>query len=175
MNYIKIENYSRSHYRSILAFGLTAAAVLTSLLFFKTSTSLNYSFGTSSQNVGNASESFQNIPKVKVGPKTNALILDLENIGLDPISVSNITRDFFSAEGKMITLDGDNIQVFEYADSLAATGELFLFQKSAQTRRGSWKKNVHLYANVNLIIFYMGERKNIIDSLNSIFGKPIML
>lgn len=112
---------------------------------------------------------------VSIGSETNKLISKFEEAEFSPTVASPITREFFSVKGRIITLGKGNIQVFEYEDTTTLLNEVSTFRESANTRIGSWKKDVHLYKNENLIVFYMGQSKGILESLKNIFGKEVVL
>jgi len=114
-------------------------------------------------------------PPLEVGPKTSELMANLQNEGLAPKATVNIQRDFFSAMGIIVTLNGDNIKVFEYKDPATAAADVLAFQKSAETKMYAWRKTVHLYLKDNIIVFYMGSRRNILDALKNRVGEPVLL
>ncbi len=107
-------------------------------------------------------------PDTKVGPVTERFILELKKSGLDAIPLQRITRTPFSVRGNVITIQGDNIQVFEYPSHDSALKEASVFAEKYvdRTKLSRWKNSVHLYAKDTLAIFYMGNDKNILDILD---------
>lgn len=105
---------------------------------------------------------------------TNKLLTDLRNLGGHPVIVSSVTRDFFTGKGTLVTLNKDNFSVFEYTDEATALAEIETFRKSAHTTR-QWKRKVHLYTTGNLIVFYMGIQKPVIQALHEAVGDELVL
>jgi len=113
--------------------------------------------------------------ELKVLPKTRDLVDDLQKEGYSANAVSEIERNFFSVPGVIVTLDGDNIKVFEYRDKLSAEVDTLLFSESAKTKYYAWRKDVNLYLKDNLIIFYTGSRKGVLEVLKNTVGEPMKL
>lgn len=169
--YLNIENCSKSNLKIIVVSGLFITWALTSFVFASNTIPLNNSFATNND----LPDYVQKGEVVEVGSGTMVLMSKLKNLGFDPNVVSPINREFFSVEGRIITLDKSNIKVFEYEEGVTLTEDVMLFRDSANTSYGSWKKDVNIYTNENLIIFYMGESKSILESLESIFGSSMVL
>ncbi len=91
-----------------------------------------------------------NNSKIVVGQGTKDILGKIKITGFNPIVVSNVKRDFFSAQGQIVTLGGDNIQVFEYSDNGTALADVSLFQNSSETRIGAWKK-ILIYTQVGIL------------------------
>lgn len=170
---INLKKFKKDRIKLLLISVLTITWIGTSVLFVSATLSsfekpyIAYaSEGAASQASGEG---------ISVGRDTQKLIARIEETGLYPMPIRDVTRDFFSVTGKIIALDKDNVSVFKYKDSATALPEVSTFQKSAGTRAGSWKKGVHLYAQDNLIVFYMGDRQSIMHSLNSIFKQSVVL
>ncbi|MDQ2933126.1 MAG: hypothetical protein M3Q80_01975 [bacterium] len=108
---------------------------------------------------------------VEIGTATTGFIHEL---GVTDLQLAkNITRKKFSAPGTLLTLENDNIQVFEYTDGEIASADLeklveyYYSDKAADL---DWKDSVHIYRKDNLVIFYMGANKEILTVLNSFAG-----
>lgn len=177
MIYAKIGIHNNAKLRFILGFSLGVAWVLVTFLsMYKVISFQNFSVVHSSNNLSSSNVVYAaNVPKMIVGPNTEDIIKKITATGLNPIVVGPIMRGTFSVEGKIVTLGGDNINIYEYANSNIASDEVVSFQLSSETSAGSWKKEVYLYSKDNIIVFYMGEKKNIINSLNTIFGQSVPL
>jgi hypothetical protein len=114
--------------------------------------------------------------KVSVSPDGNYtnLIGELKQAGLDPVlRDDSVRRADFSVKGKMISVDNDNMQIFEYASALDAKNEATVFEKINNIGKGaySWnisKKSQYLFVKDNLVIFYFGNNANIVQALNSV-------
>ncbi len=173
MEYIRIENYNKETTKVSLFIALTLLWALTSIFFIMKKDPFR---NVSSVYASDREESYDFEESVlNVGPNTEKLIEEIVKTGLDPVVARNIKREFFSVEGKIIALSKDNIHVFEYKDGTTLLNEVHSFRESANTPSGSWKKDVHLFKDENLIVFYKGEKKSILNSLQSIFGEEVVL
>ncbi len=116
------------------------------------------------------------ISEKEIGTATQSLISNFKNSGLESAFAGRITKPPLSIEGNIITLDKDNIQVFEYPDTFIASNEagMFLEYYKKISSRSSLKSLIHLYQKDAMVIFYMGENKNILDSLGRIAGVAII-
>jgi hypothetical protein len=171
--YLSIENCTKSNLKIIVVSGLFIMWALTSFVFASKTELNNNNYKIDSEN---SSVSYvQRGEVVKTGVETSKMIKKISNYGFSPEVVANINREFFSAEGQIITLGNSNIKVFEYRDNAKLLEEVNSFRESASTPFGSWKKNVHLYRDDNLIVFYMGNEKGIIESLDGIFIESVVL
>ena len=170
MEYVKL-GYGREGVSFLLALGALCAAISSFAVVRGFSFTGFFSYRSLKMN----SETAYSLDDKKnsIGPETYKLIRKIEQMGLNPLVVGKSQRTFFSVEGRVVALSGDNIKVYEYPNNMGASAEVSNFQESAKTRMGSWKKTVHLYAKGNIIVFYMGERKKIIDPLMQIFGKAV--
>ncbi len=85
----------------------------------------------------------------------------------------DISQPFFSVEGLVITVNGGDVQVFEYADADAADAEAALVSpdgSSIGTTMAGWVAPPHFYKAGRLIVLYVGESEAIIDILESVLG-----
>ncbi len=109
--------------------------------------------------------------EIYVGPAARELISKLQSNGFTPAAIKNTSSNFFTVQGKVTTLANDNIIVYEYSDTLTAQQEAAAFAKKQEATRNSWRKKVHVFAGDKIIVTYVGERPEILQSLESIFGK----
>ena len=105
---------------------------------------------------------------LELGVATEQFINELKSAGLKPVIIQKINRAPFSVKGVLIGLHKDNIQIFEYPDSLTALSE---GSKFAQKYTGSeatsrWKNVKHVYVEGNMVIFYMGRNTGILAALD---------
>lgn len=114
-----------------------------------------------------------NHSKIAVGPATQKLIVNITALGLEPVALKSINRNFFTVPGTLVTLKGDNITIFEYPDNATAVVELSALQQSEIVKYRSWKRLVHIYISENVIVFYAGARPDIISSLENILGQAV--
>ena len=102
------------------------------------------------------------------GPEVLALAASLKDNGLAPVILGKVTRSpDLSVGGYTIALRGDNIQAFEYPDHATALAEASNMAQSFINNYHSllWKKQAHIYVSDKVVIFYMGNQPDIINSL----------
>ena len=170
MKYAKIENYNKDNFKLNIAFVLIAIFTMISFFYF-----FKFVFDMSPFQIFSVYASGINNSKIVVGQATKNIIGKIKITGFNPVVVANVKRNFFSSPGQIMTLGGDNIEVFEYSDNGTALADISLFKKSSETRIGSWKKNINLYESENLIVFYMGQNNKIINLLNDVLGQRFVL
>lgn len=100
-----------------------------------------------------------------LGPATLHLMEQLRTEGLDPMAIKEIIHTPLTVTGALVTLGGDNIQVFEYPDHTTAVTEASALTEryASRDRSKAWKKNMHVYVEDTLVIFYMGNRESIVN------------
>ncbi len=84
-----------------------------------------------------------------------------------------ITQPFLSVEGKIIKVDGQDIQVFEYASIQVASNDAALVSpdgSSAGTTMISWISAPHFYKSGKLIVIYIGTETSVIGILENVLG-----
>ena len=108
------------------------------------------------------------------GSATQSLIRELTSNGFTAAAVDKVTRRQFTVGGTIVTLNGDNIQVFEYPSHEMAVIEASNLQEeyriSSQT--SGWKNRMHLYVYDTLIIYYVGNSSTVINALDQNTGLP---
>lgn len=80
----------------------------------------------------------------------------------------DISQPFFSIKGQKITVNGDDVQVFEYPDAVAADAEAALVSpdgSSIGTTMVNWVASPHFYKKDKLIVLYVGDTTAIINVL----------
>lgn len=102
-------------------------------------------------------------------PKILGLLDKIQASGTDPsvIQGSKINRPPFSVAGVLLTLQGDNVQVFEYGSAAAASSEARDFLESSTGAASS-----RLYVDGPLAVLYTGNRQDVISTLDSALGMP---
>ena len=102
-------------------------------------------------------------------PAISQLISEFNKSNLNPVLTQTVIRKHLSGVGHTIILDKNSVQIFQYTDTDTAINEAtFLMQRYADSTRSTrWKKDIHIYANSDTIIFYLGENIRILNSLNS--------
>ena len=109
-------------------------------------------------------------------PAISQLISEFNKSNLNPVLAQTVIRKHLSGVGHTITLNNDSVQIFQYTDNDTAINEATLMmQKYADSTRSTrWKKDIHMYANSNTVIFYLGKNINILNSLDSNTGYTVI-
>ena len=90
--------------------------------------------------------------------------------------VGGISQPFLSVDGQVITIEGMEVQVFEYPDAEAANVDAALISPDASsvgTSMVTWLASPHFYAKDRLIALYVGDDEAVIESLNGVMGQPV--
>ncbi len=109
------------------------------------------------------------------GPVTDyiSLIDNLRAAGATVEPAGEISQPFFSVEGNAITVNGENVQVFEYADTAAAEAEATLVSpdgSSVGTTMVGWIATPHFYKAGRLIVLYVGDNAPVVNVLEAVLG-----
>ncbi len=109
------------------------------------------------------------------GPVTEyvSLIDNLRAAGATVEPAGDISQPFFSVKGNAITVNGENVQVFEYADAATADTEAALVSpdgSSIGTTMVSWVAPPHFYKTSKLIVLYVGDNTAVINVLEDVLG-----
>jgi len=102
-----------------------------------------------------------------------SLIDSLRAAGATVAPAGEVTQPFFSVKGKLIKVNGGDVQVFEYQDSTAADNEASLVSpdgSSIGTSMVGWVAPPHFYQPGKLIVLYIGENEAVIKLLESVLG-----
>lgn len=84
-----------------------------------------------------------------------------------------IDQPFFSVPGQVITVNGESVQVFEYADAAQADDEASQVApdgSSIGTTMATWIGPPHFYRAGRLIVLYVGEDQPIMELLETVLG-----
>lgn len=104
---------------------------------------------------------------------TAGLVEALRTEGADVATGDAVSQVFFSVEGQTLTVDEDQIQVFEYDDVAAAAAEAELVSEdgtSVGTNMITWVAPPHFYRSGRLIVLYLGENADTLRLLESLLG-----
>ena len=117
----------------------------------------------------------EKLPTSPDGPVTDYVSLtdNLRKAGATVEPAGDITQPFFSVQGKVITVNGSDVQVFEYENATAADTEATLVSSdgsSVGTSMISWVAPPHFYKAGNLIVLYVGESEPVRDALEGVLG-----
>ncbi|HZR42132.1 MAG TPA: hypothetical protein VFB12_18575 [Ktedonobacteraceae bacterium] len=137
-------------------------------------------------NVGHSSQ--QNTPVPGETPRQamglNELIAQLKAAGATVVPGATLNQPFMSVEGRTLSVNGEQIQVYEYtsasdADRQAAAispdGTSFTTISSSSVATGAtqvdWIKPPHLYKAGRIIVIYVGTTGSLLHLLEGVLGK----
>lgn len=115
-----------------------------------------------------------------VGPQPSpvkdyeSLIENLRAAGLTMKPAGEISQPFFSVKGRIISVNGNDVQVFEYASANSADNEAALVSQdgsSVGTTMITWVAAPHFYKKEKLIVLYVGDNAAVINGLDKVLGK----
>lgn len=98
----------------------------------------------------------------------------LRSKGSQVTPAGEIAQSFFSVSGNAITVNEEQIQVFEYASMADANKDVLKVSKDGTTIANtmiSWVAPPHFYQKDRIIVLYVGNNQEIRYLLDSIFGK----
>ncbi len=109
------------------------------------------------------------------GPVTDyvSLIDNLRASGATVSPAGNISQPFFSVEGKTISVNNEQIQIFEYIDQEAAEEEAKQVSSDGSSVGLSmilWVDTLHFYKEGNLIVLYIGDDSTTNNTLENLLG-----
>ncbi len=85
----------------------------------------------------------------------------------------SVSQPFFSVEGQVISVNGQDVQVFEYQDADAAQAEAELVSpdgSSVGTSMVTWIEAPHFYRSGKLIVLYVGGSESVLSVLEAVLG-----
>ncbi len=104
------------------------------------------------------------------------LVTALRDNGSAVDSLGPISQPLFEPDGIVISVDGSEVQVFEYPngeDALLAAGTISSDGGSIGTTMVSWIEAPHFFRSGSLIVLYVGEEDAIVEALNAVLGPQI--
>lgn len=104
------------------------------------------------------------------------LLAALEGTDLQVEAAATIDQEFFSPQGRLVEVEGDFVQVFEYSDEAARRAESELIGQdgsSVGTTMITWIDTPHFWAQGEVIVLYVGSNPEVINALNQVLGEPI--
>jgi hypothetical protein len=86
----------------------------------------------------------------------------------------SVEQPFFSVKGKVISLYGDHVQIFEYRNSARADSDAALVSadgRTVGTTKPHWLGPPHFFKKDRLIVLYLGDDAKILQALESRLGR----
>ncbi len=110
------------------------------------------------------------------GPVTDyvSLVDGLRAVGATVESAGTVDQPFFSVQGQLIAVDGEDVQVFEYEDAASvedAAGDVSADGGSVGTSMISWLAAPHFYKKARLLVLYVGDDTNVMQLLEDVLGE----
>lgn len=89
------------------------------------------------------------------------------------LTKEKISQPFFSVRGRIIKIDGEALQVFEYATPSAADADASRVSADGTTigtSKPAWMATPHFFKSGKLIVLYIGGNQTIVDILRTALG-----
>lgn len=110
-----------------------------------------------------------------------SLVEKLTSMGAEVEPIGEVTAPFFSVAGKEISVNGNDVQIFEHPDVAATDAKSKLISEDGlfvgtQTTEGmdlsavEWGGTPHFYKKGKLIVVYVGDDKGTKDALTTVLG-----
>ena len=106
--------------------------------------------------------------------ETARLIADLRAADTTVSPSGEITQPFFTVKGQVITVNGGDVQVFEYVTVEAADAEAAQVSPDGTSIGTSivlWVATPHFYKRGQVIVLYVGDDADVINPLKAVLGE----
>jgi len=100
----------------------------------------------------------------------SSFVTYLEDGGVQVVETGTVSQPFTPIEGKTLTVNGDEMQVFEYADQQTAEAQVSAFKEFFETSMIMWVAPPHFFQTGRIIILYLGENAGMIQMLEAAAG-----
>lgn len=90
------------------------------------------------------------------------------------VTKERVSQPFFSPAARVININEEALQVFEYATTSAATADASKVSADGMTigtSKPSWMATPHFFKSGKLIVLYVGGNQTIVDLLQRTLGK----
>ncbi len=108
-------------------------------------------------------------------PTDYASLVDaLREQGVTVESAGTVSQPFFTVEGQAITVNGEQVQVFVFADTAAASAAAAQVSddgSSVGTNMITWIAAPHFYQAGRLIVLYIGDQAAVQSALESVLDE----
>lgn len=116
-------------------------------------------------------------PRSSGGPAQDytGLLNALRSAGASVAEAGSIAQPFLSVPGRLIALESEQVQVYEYADTGAAADQAAKVSADGTEINGGtyvdWIKPVHWYESGRLLVIYVGADPRTLDLLSKSVGQ----
>ena len=103
-----------------------------------------------------------------------SLIKSLRALGAGATAAGDVEQPFFSVNGTMIKVHGEDVQVFQYANAAAADGEAAPISRDGMavgTRKIFWVGPPHFFKQGRLLVLYVGNNDKVLRALETVLGQ----
>ncbi len=100
-----------------------------------------------------------------------SLLASLKAAGLTVADAGMVEQPFFGVEGKIVKVNGQDIQVFEYPDAATAASDAAQVAPdggSVGTSMVTWMAPPHFYRSGRLIVLYVGCDATVLSALTAL-------
>lgn len=101
----------------------------------------------------------------------------LRNYGATVQTLGQIQQPYFPVAGQVVSVNGVDIQVFEFSSAAARKQASDTISQTANTIGSSvptWVDQPNFWAQGNLIVLYVGHEPGILGTLNTVLGQPLV-
>lgn len=102
-----------------------------------------------------------------------SLVDHLRAAGATVVPTSTVTQPFFAVSGQVITVNGEQIQVYEYPNEDDASADASRISPDGGTVGNAmvdWIAPPHFYKQGRLIVLYVGTNVSVMHTLETILG-----
>ena len=89
------------------------------------------------------------------------------------VTREKVSQPFFSVPGRIININGEALQVFEYRKPSAASADARRVSSDGTTigiSKPTWMATPHFFKSGKLIVLYLGGNQTILDLLRTVLG-----
>jgi hypothetical protein len=105
-----------------------------------------------------------------------ALVAALEEAGATVEEAGRVEPAFFDVDARLIRVNGQDVQVFEFPDEASRQTASDTIDPSAALIGGTvpeWLDVPHFWASGRVIVLYVGQDQTVIDQLTRVLGPPV--
>jgi hypothetical protein len=104
-----------------------------------------------------------------------ALIGALRAAGAKVVQEQMLSQPFFDVEARILEVDGEGVQVFEYGDAATAAAQAARVSGDGSqvgTSKPHWVAPPHFYRQGRLLVLYLGDDTQTLGRLACLLGPP---
>jgi len=93
--------------------------------------------------------------------------------GAEVTPAGGVSQEFLSAKGQAITVNGEQVQVFEYADESAVEADASKVSPdggTVGTTMITWVARPHFFRSGKVIVLYVGDDVSVLKVLETVLG-----